>query len=84
MTVSTSTFAYRNKETSELTVKLVEDVQEHVTCIFDIFLTKKSPDKFEGAMIAALPLIKSQALAGNTTGEKKSGCALLCDDNVHQ
>jgi len=76
---------YRNKETSELTVQLVKDVQEHATCSFDILLTKKSQEaKFEGVFFSALPLIQSQALAGNTTGgKKKSRRVLQCDDRAY-
>ena len=53
-----------------LTVQLTKDIQKDATCVFDVFLTKKGPDKFVGAMVSALPLIQAQALAGNTTGQK--------------
>lgn len=60
----------RNKETSELTVQLIQNIQRDTLCVFDVFLTKRSPDKFVGAMISALPLIQAQALAGSSTGQK--------------
>jgi hypothetical protein len=58
-----------NKTQSELVISVLHEIEKDKNCEFDVFLTKKDPQAFEGARISAPPLVQEQPLLGNTTGE---------------
>jgi len=49
-----------NKETSTFKVLLLSEIAQEANCEFDLYLTKKDPEAFEGARMAAPPLVAEQ------------------------
>jgi hypothetical protein len=49
-----------NKETSTFKVLLLNEIAQEANCEFDLYLTKKDPEAFEGARMAAPPLVEEQ------------------------